>query len=208
MTLQTTRSTLPRCWRLIRKLVLLLVGVLCLVGTATQAVRAQELIVNGGFEQPALDPSIGFYTTSFHLVGWTIFGPNGQLGNIDLIVNYWPPAEGNQSIDLVGDTGPGTGVQQSFSTTPGQKYVLTFQYANNKDVLWAIGNVKLTGASVLLDADIGHARSSVANMNYKTFRDEFIADQHVTTLIFTHVDSDIPSACGLALDAVSVQPGP
>jgi choice-of-anchor C domain-containing protein len=201
-------SALRRYWHFIGKSALLLVVVLGLSGTTIQDVRAQELIVNGGFEEPAFDPSITFYTASFHIDGWTIFGPNGQLGNIDIIVNYWPPAQGNQSIDLVGDTGPGTGIQQSFPTVAGQKYVLTFQYANNKDALWAIGNVKVTGASLLFDANIGHARSSLANMNFQTFRGEFVADSHMTTLAFTHVDSESPCCAGLALDAVSVQAAP
>jgi choice-of-anchor C domain-containing protein len=204
------KPALPGCFRLTGKPVLLLAGILTATSAAIsiQEVRAQELIVNGGFEQPALDPSIEFFTTSFHLDGWTIFGPKGQVGNVDIIVNYWPPAQGHQSIDLVGNTGPGTGIEQSFSTTPGQKYVLTFQYANNTDALWAIGNVKITGGALLLDADIGHARSTRADMNYQTFRGEFVADRHVTTLTFTHVDSDLPSGSGLALDGVSVQSAP
>src|SRR5262245_11760626 len=98
--------------RMIGKWALLVIVVLGLMSITSSDVRAQELSVNGGFEQLVVDRSLEFYTTSYHLVGWTIFGTNGQLGNVDIIVNYWPPTEGHQSIDLVGNTGPGTGIQQ------------------------------------------------------------------------------------------------
>src|SRR5262249_36051376 len=115
--------------RSIGKWVLLLVGVLNLVGNTAAEVRAHELIINGGFEHPELDAGTVFLTTS-HLPGWTIFGPDGRTGTVDLIREYWPPADGHQSIDLVGDTGVGTGIEQSFRTEEGQKYLLEFRYAN------------------------------------------------------------------------------
>ncbi len=91
----------------------------------------------------------------------------------------------------------------------GKTYVLTFQYANNVDTGWTIANVNVTGANTLLDVNIGHARSTRANMNYQTFYAEFVADSDSATLTFMHLDS-MPNtnASGLALDAVSVKARP
>ena len=175
--------------------------------TASEA-RA-DLIVNGGFEAPFVPDGTAFVTTN-SLPGWRVFGPGGVTGtgDVDVILGYWPAAEGRQSIDLVGDTGIGTGIDQSFATVVGTAYVLSFQYANNVDASFAIGNVQLLGATTLLNQDVRHDGSTRADMNYTLFSTTFVANSTTTTLRFTHVNSSIPGFSGLALDAVSVVEAP
>jgi choice-of-anchor C domain-containing protein len=159
-----------------------------------------SLIINGGFEAPAL--SNGAVATFTSIPGWTI------NGNIDVLNNLWAPAEGQQVIDLVGNTGPGTYIQQSFATTPGQIYNLTFEYANNVDTTDATANVLLTGASSLLNQNFSHSGSIASNMNWTLFSTEFTADASSTTLRFTHITSPVPDSRGVALDAVDVEQAP
>ena len=160
-----------------------------------------ELIVNGGFEMPALAPGTGFVTlTGGAIPGWTI-----APGTVDLIRDYWPAFQGNQSLDLVGDSGPGTAIAQSFATDPGAPYLLTFAYANNVDTTTATGRVEVIGSSTLINDLVTHSGSTRANMNYLIYSQAFVANSATTTLRFTHVTSGIPGFSGLALDAVSVQ---
>lgn len=182
----------------------LLLGLAAVLGFTTGFVRA-ELIINGGFESPALPPGTGFLTVGNPgLPGWTIFGPGG--GRVDVILNYWPPAQGLQSLDLVGDTGFGTGILQTFATTPGEQYLLSFRYANNVDTTFATGRVELLGGTTLLNELVTHAGSTRANMNYLDFEALFTANSPTTTLRFTHVAAGPPAPAftGLALDSVSV----
>jgi choice-of-anchor C domain-containing protein len=162
-------------------------------GTAAAA----PILTNGGFEAPIAPPN-NFITAT--PTGWSV-----TSGNVDIVNNgYWPAFEGNQSIDLNGTTA-GT-ISQSFATTPGQQYHLSFEYANNADNpgLLATGTVSLTGAGTLLTANLAHTgsmKTSLAAMNYTPFNADFIANSASTTLTFA---STIPGDQGLALDAASV----
>jgi hypothetical protein len=86
-----------------------------------------ELIVNGGFEAPLVTssgppPGLGFdYKTGTQITGWTITGAQEPLFN----TIYQPVGGGNQALQLE-SLSP---VFQTFGTTPGQAYVLTFDLA-------------------------------------------------------------------------------
>jgi hypothetical protein len=145
-----------------------------------------EQIVNGGFELPALPSGTDFVNmTGSAIVGWTI--PNGW--SVDLIRDYWPAFQGNQSIDLDGDSGIGTTVFQTFETDPGRKYSLSFEYANNIDTDTAVGRVEVLGAAALLDTTIAHSGSTPDGMHHVAFTASFTSDSPLTTLQFTHLGS-------------------
>jgi len=86
-----------------------------------------ELIVNGGFETPPVTssgppPGLGFdYKTGTQITGWTITGAKEPLFN----ATYQPVGGGTQSLQLE-SVSPLT---QTFATTPGQLYLLTFDLA-------------------------------------------------------------------------------
>lgn len=170
---------------------------------ATAPARA-ELLVNGGFELPALPPGTAFVTQPPGApVGWTI-----DSGSIDLIRDYWPAHSGLQSIDLAGSS---AGViSQTFATTAGLPYRFSFAYANNVDVATATGRADILGAgsSILLTTTVTHTGSTRPNMNYIIFTGDFVANSATTTVRFTHITSTIPQFAGLALDSASVQAVP
>jgi choice-of-anchor C domain-containing protein len=89
-----------------------------------------SLIQNGSFEQhdSYLDGVYTFKTVNSGtaVTGWTI----GD-GGIDYIQIYWQAGDGIYSIDLSGDN---AGLMaQSFNTSPGQSYTVTFLLAGNPD---------------------------------------------------------------------------
>ena len=159
-----------------------------------------DLIINGGFE----DPGTGYYSTigagEPSLTGWSVLS-----GSVDVVsADLYPSFEGSQSLDLDGSS-PGT-IEQSFATTIGGSYLLTFAYANNPGRV-ALANVSVAGvgSSDLLDAGITHGSSTGSDMDYVAFEARFTANSATTTLRFTSLD-DPGSRGGIALDAVSVTP--
>jgi hypothetical protein len=99
--------------------------------------------VNGGFEVP-VQVAPDFATFNIPAGSTTITGWNVVQGNVDLTTtaNYGPltntlDPSSVQDVDLIGDTGglalPALfgGLSQSFATTTGQTYRLTFDYSHN-----------------------------------------------------------------------------
>lgn len=173
----------------------LTIGLTLLVLTTT---THAELIQNGSFENPSI--TVGVTLTT--LPGWFV------SANVDILPNnYWRAFDGNQSLDLSGDSATGTYIQQMFPTVIGQSYLLSFHYGNNADDAWALGRASIFGDTTLLSQDLYHSGSTSQNMNYTFFQNEFIADASTTTLRFTHLDTPTFGR-GLALDAVSVTPVP
>ena len=170
-----------------------------------------NLIVNGGFENPvnSVDFNGGHYSNfGPGFTGWTI-----THGDVDIVDNHnlaqsysWAAQTGRQSLDLNGFNA-GT-IEQSFLTTPGQLYELSYFYANNAYNGGApTANVTLSGASSndLLNSSIQHSGSSPSAMNWVPVVFTFVANSSSTTLIF---ESTIPGSGGIALDSISVNPVP
>ncbi len=151
-----------------------------------------ELIINGGFEQPA-----GGGLNLTNLPGWYV------SENVDSVNqgDGWPPYEGDQSLDLSGCTHAGSYIEQAFPTEPLHRYQLSFRYGNNIFTSFSTGTVRLVGAAILVEETLAHGGSTAAGMNYILFQTNFVADSSQTTLRFTHLFADCE---GLALDAVSV----
>lgn len=187
---------------------------LLIVAVVAPEARAGGLISNGGFEAPQVTQSTTYLPGDTALSPWTI-----TSGSVDIVPSAptsgtgWPAFEATQSLDLNGSVSfPGNGmgvIQQSFATTPGQPYLLFFEYANNPEngsstVYTARVSVLDSSSATLGSWDIGHSgssNSSLAAMNYTLFAQTFVADTASTTLEFA---STIPGNYGIALDAVSV----
>ena len=182
------------------------------------AARAGGLILNGGFETPNVTHSTTYIPGDTSLSPWTI-----TSGSVDIVSSSptsgtgWPAFEGTQSLDLNGSVGfPGNGmgvIQQTFATTPGNQYLLFFEYANNPEdgnstVFIATVSVLDSSSATLGSWDISHSgssASSLAAMNYTLFAQTFVPDTASTTLEFA---SSIGGNYGIVLDAVSASPCP
>jgi hypothetical protein len=172
------------------------------------------LIVNGSFENYIVGPNdtdFGSFVRFFSpppntdITGWTITGSSGgNPNNVDLIhSSLYPAYQGNQSLDMEGNIGASGVIEQSFSTTVGDTYTLSFAYGNNPSGSGASMNILVTGTGTLLNNNVSHNTSTFANMDYKLFSGNFVADSSTATLQFSAITN---SGFGIALDAFSVDP--
>ena len=180
-----------------------------------------DLIVNGNFQTFSIagtDANFGGFIRYFSppantdITGWTISGTasDGAPNNVDLVhTSFYPSfsgSAGSQSLDMEGAVGASGQLFQSFVTTPGNLYNLSFEYANNPQPGPSSSgsmNVLVTGSTTLLDQNVTHSGSTFLNMGYKLFSQDFTADSTTTTLQFEALTK---SGFGIALDAVSVNP--
>jgi choice-of-anchor C domain-containing protein len=96
-------------------------------------------IVNGSFEQQEIGAGIALYGVgSTSLTGWEI-----TAGTIDHVGNYWQAADGNQSVDLNGES-LGT-IRQSIYIPANGDVRVTFAMAGNPD-----GDFKIKSLEVSL----------------------------------------------------------
>ena len=180
---------------------------LAVAAVALMALPAQAaLIVNGGFESPVIAAN-NYYTFSSEsdpaLPGWTVISGDVDVNSSN---GFGTPFSGAQWLDLSGNVRGS--IAQSFATTPGASYQLSFAYANNVHASSAMATMSVLGAGInpLLTADLYHVGSVIGNMNYYTYSSSFVANSSLTTLQFA---ADFPNTgSGLALDAISVVPEP
>lgn len=189
---------------------------LSVIGMLSSIVEARpvDLIINGSFENPNI---LDFWGTTQPATGDILSGPTGnwvQLqagntempgwtvtqGNIEIIRLEWPAFDGAQSVDLVGFVLGG--LQQSFNTTPGQIYHLSFEYANNPLNGGGTARIDLIGQSTLFSDTIAHSNSGNPNMNWVNYSADFVADSNSTALRFTALTQT--NQGGVVLDSVSV----
>jgi choice-of-anchor C domain-containing protein len=159
-----------------------------LAALAPMAHASSELIVNGGFESS--DFSGNFLPMTSGLNGWTI------TGSVDLINSYWQPGAGNYSLDLNGN-GVG-GISQSFATTVGATYHVSFDMAGNPDGGGTDKTITVNGQSFSYDA----SNSSRGDMKWQSRGFNFVATSTSTTLSFA--GSEQNQYWGAALDNISV----
>lgn len=170
-----------------------LAAIAALAALAPLAHASSELIVNGGFESAANAFSGNFVTLGSGLDGWTI-----NAGTVDLIHSYWQPAGGSYSLDLNGGSA-GT-ISQSFATTVGGTYNVSFSLAGNHD---GGGDKTITvGVTDPHSFSFALAGSSRSAMGWQTESFSFVATSALSTLTFAGNPAN--TYYGAALDNVSV----
>jgi choice-of-anchor C domain-containing protein len=108
------------------------------------------LLSNGSFESgpdPGLFLPLNPGDTSIN--NWTVISssvPGGGGGGIDYLGTGWRSSHGSRSLDLNGTPGVG-GVYQDFTTTPGLKYIVSFDMAGHPSGLLQTMRVSAAGQS-------------------------------------------------------------
>jgi Protein of unknown function (DUF642) len=197
----------------ILKVLTLIIG----LGVAQNA-AASNLLVNGGFEVPVQGPpnyaAFNVPAGSSLITGWTIVQGNVDLTNTadyGPLTNTLDPSS-MQDIDLIGDSSGSGGVfgglSQSFATTPGQEYQLTFDYSHNNgtyssngyaaSVTVADGNAP---ANTIFSGAVSQAYGAAP---WQAFSEDFTAASGLTLL--TIIDTQGGYNAGVYLDDVSVEP--
>ncbi|MEE1821816.1 choice-of-anchor C family protein [Streptomyces sp. BE20] len=168
-------------------------------GTASGATRALSRFDDGSFETPKVAANT-FQTLS---AGQTIGPWQVTAGSVDLIgAGFWQAAEGDQSVDLNGSNA-GT-VSQTFTTTPGTAYTVTYSIAGNPDgaPVLKTGQARVDGQEFqAFSFDVtGKTRAA---MGYVTRQFTFVATNASTTLAFRSTTAG--SSAGPVVDNVQVQ---
>ncbi|MER6916924.1 choice-of-anchor C family protein [Streptomyces sp. NPDC000594] len=169
--------------------------VMAVTGSASAAPSRFD---DGSFEYP-IAPANSFATigTGGSIGPWKV-----TSGGIDLIgAGFWQAAEGNQSVDL--NAGVAGSIAQTFTTTPGRTYTVTFALAANPagGAPVKTGRVLVDGRN-LRDLSFDSTGKTFANMGYVTRKVAFVADGATTTLAFA---STIGGAYGPVIDDVRVE---
>ena len=107
---------------------------------------AQNLVVNGGFENPTTAYFTSFAPGSIALTGWTIDAtpPDGvQLATNSVFANN----NGSQNLQLTGGASydKGGGISQTITTTPDTYYTVSIDIASRGSTATATGNFNFGG---------------------------------------------------------------
>ncbi len=182
------------------------VGVDDLIGSAVQdlngnpllKVPTPNLLVNGSFEEgPAVDTFVPLDRGSTALKGWTV-----TRGQVDYIASHWRADHGRRSLDLHGSPGYG-GVAQTFRTTKGQRYRVTFALAGSPGSNPAVKRVAVAAAGRQQEFAFDSTGKRPDAMGWSTRTWEFEAVAGETTLEIFSLEKKDPNA-GPALDNVRV----
>ncbi|MFD8787623.1 choice-of-anchor C family protein [Kitasatospora sp. NPDC059599] len=159
--------------------------------------RALSRFDDGSFESPKVPANAFTELTAGQTIGpWRI-----TAGSVDLIgAGFWQAAEGDQSVDLNG-ANSGT-IAQTFTTTPGATYSVTYALAGNP----AGGPAVRTGWARIDGQDFQAftfdvTGRSAAAMGYVGRQFTFVAQNSSTTLAFA---STVAGAYGPVIDDVRV----
>ncbi|WP_433253159.1 choice-of-anchor C family protein [Streptosporangium sp. CA-135522] len=174
---------------------------LCASAGAHASAGALALIGNGSFELPVSSGTVQLNA------GATIGPWDVTAGSVDLIGpgGPWPAFQGRQSVDLSGG-GPGT-IQQSFATSPGRCYTVSYALAGNTYGRPTVktGYARVTQGPLLVQRRFAFDTTgkSPQNMGYVRERFSFCAQDTTATLSLV---STTPGVYGPAIDDVIVTP--
>ena len=159
-------------------------------------VQATNLIQNGSFETATVNPGsfLQLDAVSTVITGWTV-----SQGAIDYIGTFWQASEGARSIDLQG-LASGT-IEQTFNTTIGTTYRVTFDLAGNPNASPIIKDMRVSAGGSSADFSFNTTGKSNSNMGWLSKSWDFTANSTTTTLEFIGLGN---SDAGAALDNVSV----
>lgn len=159
-------------------------------------VQATNLIQNGSFETATVNPGpfLQLNAGSTVITGWTV-----SQGSIDYIGTFWQASEGARSIDLQG-LASGT-IEQTFNTTIGATYRVTFDLAGNPFGNPTIRQMRVRAGGSSADFSFDITGKSPSNVGWVSKSWDFTANSTTTTLEFIGLGS---GTNGPALDNVSV----
>jgi choice-of-anchor C domain-containing protein len=161
-------------------------------------VQAVNLIQNGSFEIGSINP--GSFTTlgvgSTVIANWTV-----SQGTIDYIGTLWQASEGSRSLDMEGFFTTG-GIQQTFSTTIGETYRVTFDLAGNSAGGSTLKEMRVSVGGNFADFSFDTTGKNFTDMGWLPKSWDFTANSTTTTLEFIGLTN---SGAGAALDNVSVE---
>lgn len=161
-------------------------------GLLASAASGQNIVQNGGFEEPAI--ATGSFVNLPSIPGWTDSSGCG----IEVQNNVaGAPAEGAQFVEL--DSNCSSTISQTLTTVPGATYTLQFLFSPRPGVVDNHVEVRWNGGVV---ADVSADGSALADTQWTTHSVLVAATGASTTLSFA--DRSISDSLGTYIDGVSV----
>jgi hypothetical protein len=176
---------------------------------ACENAQADNLVLNGGFEDPAAGSTApsggGSYTTFNAIADWTVTGgPSGGGGVIWLSNGAYGITTpfGNNFVDLTGteDRQPFYTISQTISTVAGANYTLTFDIGVDNDNGSFSAPVSLLASAGGTSATFTDSSTDPGTGNFSPFSLNFTATGSSTLISFEGLTGDQY----LGLDNVSV----
>jgi choice-of-anchor C domain-containing protein len=181
----------------------LAVALVLLTSTATAA-QADTILINGSFELgPTLTGNDADFPAGFTgIPGWTIFGHS-----IDYLGLPWDVSDGQHAIDLDGRNATLSGIAQTFATSVGQTYAVSFDLSGNPQ-----GDPQIKQARVIIDGfaqdyAFDSAGQALTALFWQPITFSFVADDVSATLSFMSLSST-PNSYGALIDNVRVNAVP
>jgi choice-of-anchor C domain-containing protein len=177
------------------------------LGPAIDDVSIEELttdapgsLSNGSFEQLVISSSYTAFGAGADIGGgWIV-----ENGTVEIIHDYWPAADGHQSIDLSGIFEQAGTLYQDIATVPGQKYTVRFAFAGNPEDAPADKRMKVFwDDGELADLTFNTAGRSLTDMGWQYYSFTVTATGTVSRLKF---QSLVFNFLGPVIDDVSVRP--
>jgi len=158
-----------------------------------------DLIVNGSFEAASVNPGpfVELWSGNTSITGWTVIGES-----IHYVGTAWVASEGSRSLDLDGGYTMSGGIQQTFSTTPGLQYLVSFDMAGNYAGAPTIKPMRVSADAQWQDFTFDITGRSANDMGWTPYTWSFTADDTSATLAFRSLT--VISDYGPALDNVCV----
>jgi choice-of-anchor C domain-containing protein len=166
---------------------------------ATNPAQALNLINNGSFENSSLGSGFNFVTLSAGSTAindWTV-----TSGSIDYINQEWQASDGGFSLDLSGKVNDAGSIAQTFATTLGNQYLVSFDLAGNLDPSPRVKTLRLSAGGSSQDFTFDVTGKTVTDMGWSSQNFSFVASGNSTTLSFTSLNN---SGAGPALDNIVV----
>ena len=177
-----------RC--LLAAVLILLPGVVC----------ADPILINGSFElgPPVPTNDIDIPAGSTAITGWLVTG-----GSIDYLGSAWDVSDGTRAIDLDGRDATLSGINQTFSTTPGTEYLVSFDLSGNPQGGTSLKAMRVTVEGFSQDYTFDTTGQTLDMLIWQSLSFSFLAQDATATLAFTSLSSS-PSSYGALIDHVSV----
>jgi choice-of-anchor C domain-containing protein len=186
---------------------LYLVG-FALAVSVLNAQSAPSLIVNGSFEEgPPVRTFLNLPTGDTSLPGWVVSGEG-----VDYVAEgYWLSSRGSRAIDLDGSarsskTPPYVqgGIAQTFPSTAGTRYRVTFDLAGNPNQLPRIKPLRVSAAGQTVEFTFDATGKTGRNMGWTPKTWTFTATGSSTTLEFRSLTVSPQTGFAAAIDNVAV----
>ena len=178
---------------------------LVLLALIPATAAGSPILINASFEQgPSFShQDLDIATGSTEIVGWVVTGSSVSGGAIDYLGAPWDVSDGIRAIDLDGRDSVFGGIEQTFTTIPGQLYNVRFDLSGNPHGGPVVKQARVSVGGFSADYAFDSTGQSMEALLWETIAFSFWSTTSAATLSFKSL-SPTPNSYGALIDNVSV----